>query len=67
MTPRADLGSACVEAKILRHINDALTTAITVHDIKGPLGITAWGVCEKAAGTFLWRLAMEIIHDWMIH
>lgn len=40
MTPRADPGSSCVEAKILRHINDALTTAITVHDIKGPLGVT---------------------------
>ena len=36
MTPQADLGSSCVEAKILkilRHINDALTIAIT----EGPL------------------------------
>lgn len=68
ITPRADLGSSCVEAKILRHINDAFTTAMcTVHNIKGPHGITALTVCEKAAGTFLWRLAMNMIHDWMIH
>lgn len=37
MIPQADLGSCCVEAKILRPMNDALTTAITVHDTKGPL------------------------------
>lgn len=42
MTPQADLGSSCAEAKILRHINDALTTARAVHDMKRPLN---WNDC----------------------
>lgn len=56
MTPQADLGSSCEEAKILRHINDALTTARAAHDIKGPLN---WNECmeRKQQGLFFggWR------------
>lgn len=34
MTPGADLRSCRVEAETLGHISDALTTAVTVHDVK---------------------------------
>ncbi len=58
MTPQADLGSSCVEAKILRRINDALTTAITAHDIKGP-GVFV----RKRRGLFFggWRWILSTI------
>lgn len=68
ITPRANLGSSCAEAKILRHINDALTTAITVPNTKGPQKWTDLsGESMKAAGSFLWRLVVNIIYDWMTH
>ena len=63
MTPQADLKSSCVRAKILRHINDALTAAITVRDTEG-----ATARSESRRDFFFFQmLAMNITHDWVIH
>lgn len=63
MTPQADLRSSCVRAKILRHINDALTAAITVRDTEGN-DCSEW----KQQGLFSfggWRWILPMI-GWFI-